>query len=131
MTKGNSYAVIGKRRNLQTRLYLIAAGILIVGLGIAIAIYITAVNTPDNELVYEFEHSKRYIHDMELYGGKITVLAHELRSWFTGLWHGTSLAFTVACISMATSLGIFFVAYHLPPDTESDTRAENLRDKTE
>jgi hypothetical protein len=56
---------------LQTRLYLIAAIILLVGLGSAVGIYRTAENASDSALIHDFETSKRYIHDLELYGGRL------------------------------------------------------------
>jgi len=109
-----------KTRNPQARLYLISAIILLVGMGSAILIYMTAENASDDTLVYHFEHSKKYRHDLELIGGKANVLADEFCRWFEGLWHGTSLAFIVACISVLTSCGFFFVAYHLPSNSKSD-----------
>ena len=97
-----------KTANLQTRLYLISAIILLVGLGSAILIYLTAEN--DSYGILGYEDSKTYIHDLELYGGKANVLASEFMRWFGGLWHGKSLAFTVACITIFISFGFFFVA---------------------
>jgi|SRR5208283_449977 len=109
-----------KNTNLQTRLYLITAVILLVGLGSSILIYLTAEYDSDN--VLDFENSKMFIHDLELYGGKANVLADEFRNWFAGLWHGKSLAYTVACFTIVVSFGIFFVANHLPPASKSDQR---------
>ncbi len=103
----------------QTRLYLIAAVILLVGLSSAILIYMTAQNNPDN--VLDFENSKMYVHNLELYGGKANILASELRNWFAGLWQGKSLAYTIGCIAIVLSSGIFFIANHLPPDSKSDS----------
>ncbi len=112
-----------KITNLQTCLYLISAIILLVGLGSAILIYLTAEN--DSSGVLGYEDSKMYIHDLELYGGKANVLANEFMRWFVGLWHGKSLAFTVACITIFISLGFFLVANHLPSALKSDARGEN------
>ena len=104
--------------NLKTRLYLIAVFVLVAGLGSAAAIYATTSDYCDNagyELingqVYPIspEDSKMYMHDMELYGGKANVAADEFIRWFNGLWHGKTLAFTVAFIAALTSLG--FVLY--------------------
>jgi hypothetical protein len=115
-----------KIKNPLTHRYLITAIILLVGLGSALLIYLTADNAPDSGLVNDFENSKKYVHDLELYGGKANVLANELRNWFAGLWHGTSLAFTMACITIIIALGFFFFASQL----ESDARDENKRDGT-
>jgi len=105
---------------MQKRLYLISAVILLVGLCSAVFIYLTAANDSGSVLGYEVEggvvypitpeDSKTYMHDMELYGGKANVLANEITRWFVGLWHGKSLAFTVASITILTSFGFFFVA---------------------
>jgi hypothetical protein len=104
-----------KIKDLQTRLYLTAVIILLAGLGSAIFIHLTAENVPDNNLVYQFESSKAYRHDLELGGGKMNVLADEFLRWFDSLWHGKPLASTVACITIIISFGFFFVAYHSPP----------------
>jgi hypothetical protein len=114
-----------KITNLQTCLYLISAIILLVGLSSAILIYLTAENDSDSVLGYE--DSKMYIHDLELYGGKANVLANEFMRWFVGLWHGKSLAFTVACITIFISFGFFFLANHLRSDLKSDARGKNNR----
>lgn len=124
-----------KITNLQSRLYLIAAIILLVGLGSAVLIYLTAENDSGSVLGYEIsggnvypikpEDSKKYIHDLELYGGKGNVLANELIRWFTRLWHGRSLAFTVACITIFISLGVFSVARYLLSDLQHNARDKN------
>jgi hypothetical protein len=95
--------------------YLLSALILLVGLGSSVAIYLTAENGSDYGLINDFENSKTYTHDLELYGGKANVLANELGNWFSGLWHGQSLAFTVAFITIVVSLGFFFAAPGLRP----------------
>jgi hypothetical protein len=123
--------------NTQSRLILISAIILMVGLGSAILIYLKADNSSDNILGYEVagevvypitpDNSKMYEHDLELFGGKSAVLANEFRSWFVGLWHGKSLAFTIACMSILLSFVVFFVAKHLPSGLTSNERGESDR----
>jgi len=124
-------------KNLQTRLYLITVIILLVGLGSAVLIYLTAENDSDSVLGYEIvnghaypispEDSKMYRHDLELYGGKFNVIADKFTRWFVGLWHGKSLASTVACITVLISIGFIVVANSLPSDLNSDVRDENKR----
>jgi len=120
-----------KNASLQKRLYLITAIVLLVGLGSAILIYLTAEDASEEMLIYEFEHSKLYRHNLELYGGKMNVLASEFINWFEGLWHGKSLALTVTCITAVISFGFLFVAYHLPSDTDSAARDKDDRDSTD
>jgi len=108
--------------DLHTCLNLISAVILLGGLGSAIFIYRTAENTSYGALGYEAgsgsvypimpEDSKKYLRDLELYGGKANLLAYELICWFAGLWRGESLAYTIGCITIFLSFGLFYVAYH-------------------
>ena len=74
---------------LHTCLNLISAIILLVGLGSAMLIYRTAENNSYGALGYEEgggtvypimpEDSKKYLRDLELYGGKANVIMDELR----------------------------------------------------
>jgi hypothetical protein len=111
----------------QTRLYIVAASILLIGLGSATLIYLTAENASDSTLVHDFENSKRYRHDLEVIGGKMNVVMDQFFRWFGGLWCGRSLAFTVAWISIFLSLGFFIFAYRWPSDPVSHVRGENTR----
>jgi hypothetical protein len=78
----------------------VAGAILVVGLASAIGIYLAASSSTADAPGYDPEQSKQYLRAMELYGGKANVLAAELRAWLNGLWHGTRLAYTVACASV-------------------------------
>jgi hypothetical protein len=121
------YLMKSKLTDPQTRLYLISAIILAVGLFSAVLIYLKAVPPPDSTLIHDFENSKRYIHDLELYGGKMNVLADQFRRWFNGLWEGKSLAYMVASITILVSLACSIVAYHLPAGSGTDSGPEDDR----
>ncbi|MGD0820381.1 MAG: hypothetical protein ABSA71_06535 [Desulfomonilia bacterium] len=127
-----------KIKNLHAFLKLISAIILLVGLGSAIYIYQTAEDDLSGVLGYEIvggsvypvmpQDSKMYRHDLELYGGKAAVFADEFSRWIVGLWHGRSLAYTIACITLIISFGFFFAANHLPSRLKSDVPNNNTRD---
>ena len=72
-------------------------------IGEAVVIYLTAVNHDESTLINEFKESKKFTHDLELYGGKANVIADKFARWFDGLWHGQSLAFTVAVLTVIIS----------------------------
>ena len=119
----------------HTWINLISVIILLGGLGSAILIYRTAEDTPYGVLSYEEgggavypvmpEDSKQYLRSLELYGGKANVLMDQLRRGFIGLWHGKSLAFTLAWITIFISFGVFYVAnYLLPSSVASDVPGE-------
>ncbi|MFI5165658.1 MAG: hypothetical protein ACHQQS_03480 [Thermoanaerobaculales bacterium] len=71
----------------RRRGYAIVATILLVGLISAVVIYLRAAN----------------------------VLAVEFMTWFDGLWHGRSVAYTVAVISLLLAASYPFFAVILPP----------------
>ena len=101
---------------LQTRLYLGSAVIMLVGLGAAAVVYLAAGDVPEGVPDFDIEGSKRSLREMEVYGGKANVLVAEFMAWFGGLWHGRSLAYTIASITVVISCALFYVAHHLPSD---------------
>ena len=119
----------------RKRLIFIGVIIMLVGLGSAIAIYQSAGDDSESVLGYEIiggtaypirpEDSRMYRHDLEHYGGKAAVLMDDFNRWFVGLWHGKSLAFTVAGISIFISLLFFFAANRLPFILKSNVHSEN------
>ncbi len=126
-----------KTMNLPTRLYLISAIILLVGLSSSVWIYLSAGDDSESVLGYEIsggqaylvspENSKKYVHDLKVMGGSAAVVADQFSRWFIGLWHGKSLAFTVGCIAGFISLGFFFAARIALAHLESVAHDENKR----
>ena len=98
----------------RTYPYVVAGAILLFGLGISVGIYVAADSGPD-DLPWEFTpQSKKYARALKLYGGTMNELIVELNEWFKGLWHGKSLAFTVAVISLGIALAYLFFATRGP-----------------
>ena len=102
----------------ETRVRAGTRAILIIGFVAAVVIYLTAQPPPANPLGYDPMDTKKYLHDLELYGGKANVLAAEFQEWFGSLWHGKRLAFTVAAITVLTACVFKFFATPLPPDPD-------------
>jgi len=111
----------------QARLRLLAGAVAIVGFALSLWIYLTAGPTPENPLGYEPEDSKRYLRDMQRYGGKANLVGSELAEWFNGLWHGRRLAFTVACITLLVAGALVLAALPLPPDIDGDATGSDER----
>ncbi len=130
-----------KAANLKTFLYLISAAILLAGLTSAVLIYRAAINDGDSDSGYEVVggfvypdtagNTKKYVHDLQLYGGQAAVLSDDFMRWFSGLWHGKSLASTVACIAVFVSFVVFCIANNVPSRLKSDVCGEDNRDGTE
>jgi len=107
----------------EARVRFVTRAILAVGFASAVVIYFVNAAPPDAS-GFEFETSKKYLRELEVYGGKANVLATEFRRWFDGLWHGRSLAFTVAVISVFMALTYNFFATPLPADVDGDAGPE-------
>ena len=90
-----------KRHNITT------ATILVTGCAGAVAIYVAADSPSDNPFE-EFENSKRFTHSVEVMGGKMALVANDMSKWFSSLWQGQQLAFTVAIITV-----VFAAVYYL------------------
>jgi hypothetical protein len=123
----------------RTWLYVTSAVILLVGLVSAVLIYRVAMNESTGDSGYEIVggfvypggggYTKKYVHDLQLYGGNAAMLADRFTRWFSGLWHGTSLSYTVAAIAFVLSFGVFVAANNVSP-AKPDVRPEDSRDKT-
>lgn len=94
----------------------IVALILILGLGAALGIYVTADPADPNPLGYDPMLDRKYLHDLEMYGGKANIMAAQFRSWFSSLWHGQALAGTVAVLTCAGALLFWWLATLPRPD---------------
>jgi hypothetical protein len=131
----------GKILHQRTWLNLFSAIILLVGLGSAALIYQRAGNDPYGGLGYEGAdgtiypimpgNSKLYRHNLEVYGGKFTVIMDDFRRWFVGLWHGKSLALIIACTTIIISLAFFYTANYLKQPLKFDFHPENNPDGTD
>ncbi|MBU4234258.1 MAG: hypothetical protein KKD99_02810 [Proteobacteria bacterium] len=109
--------------NQRTWLNLISTIILLIGLGSSVLIYQSVGNDPYGLL--DFENSKLYRHNLEVYGGKFSVIMDDFRRWFLGLWHGKSLAFIIACSTIIISFGFFYAANHLSQRSKPESHNEN------
>jgi len=108
---------------LQKRLVRIGILILLAGFLAAAFVYRQTANEVGDAVGYELADgnayavspadSKRYVHDLELYGGKAAVFADEFNRWFASLWHGRQLACTLAVLAIGAALLCFLAAGHI------------------
>ena len=86
--------------------------LLILGLGSALVIFLTAAPEVVDPLLGDQFANKKYLREMRMLGGQGNVLAAEFQDWFAGLWHGQALAGTVAVLTVGSVLVFRFVASH-------------------
>ena len=126
---------------MKHRLYAVSLAILIIGLCGASAIYFLADDSPDEGDGYVIidgksypggaYQSKRYVRDLERYGGKMNVLMDEFNRWFESLWQGKKLGITIGWLSIGVSLIIFLLAGYLYPDPPAVSSDSPRKDPTE
>ncbi|MBB1634592.1 hypothetical protein [Cupriavidus sp. UME77] len=103
----------GKRWPLPARIYLLGAVILAAGWIAGVLIYLLAASGEAGDLAYGPGWQRQYDFQLERIGGKAAVLAAEFSQWFSDLWHGRQLAFTVAILCTGIALLCFLVAREL------------------
>jgi hypothetical protein len=96
--------------------------VFILGIGTAIFLSVPAPPTPQSPLEYDPFASKKYLRELELYGGKINILAVEFRQWFESLWRGHRLSYTIALLTVMLSALLWFLGSHVasPLDTQGE-----------
>lgn len=114
---------------LRRRLYAACALVLVAGLSCAGWIWVKAGDGPDLSGAYQIivvngvpqaiapNESKAYVRDLQRYGGKMAVVFDDINRWFAGLWHGKSLALTVAFLAVFVSFALYFIALFVPEDS--------------
>ena len=115
-------------KELKARLKLVAMAVLLLGLASAALIYVFVEEAPPAAIGYIFVdglkypiepgQSKRYVRELERFGGKTSVVFDEFGRWFAGLWEGRQLASTIAVLSIAVSGGLFLFAAGLLADSD-------------
>ena len=88
------------------------AGYWVLGLGLlsAVLIYLYAYAHPDTQNLPDFSADRRFNYNLERLGGKAAVYMAALNRWLGSLWQGTTLAFTVATLSVVIALLCFWLA---------------------
>ncbi len=98
--------------------------LLLLGFGSALVIYLTAKPEPIDPLRGDPRGNKKYLHEMQVIGGKANLLADEFQDWFAEQWQGATLARTVVVLTVGVSLAFRFVATH--PDSAAAPVEEKI-----
>ena len=93
---------------LATRFRLAGVAVAVTGLAWAGWIRLTVAETPARAI--PFDRLKVEERQLEVIGGKFAVEAARLTRWFDGLWVGRDLAVTLAVLSVAVALILFWLA---------------------
>jgi len=102
----------------RSGLFLLALGILVIGLVAGGAIYLFAdepeatayVIIGDTAYPVDPATSKAYRRQLERYGGKMAVVFDDINRWLAARFQGKQLGVTIALTSVAAALVLFAVA---------------------
>jgi len=93
----------------------ILRGILLVGWTSAVTVYFTAADPAAGPLGDPQQDSKIYRRTMQMVGGEANLVASDITGWVTGLWHGRTLGWTLAVLTVAVACGFFLMTEDLSP----------------
>jgi hypothetical protein len=99
-----------QREPLHVRIFYGGVAVLLLGLVSAAVIYIVAPDDGGADPAAQIASGRIYEYNIERIGGMAAVYAARFNRWLAGLWHGRSLAYTVAVLSVAIALVCFVVA---------------------
>ncbi len=98
----------------------ISLALLVAGFVAAGLIYVFAAPPATDAFGNDPLNEKRYRRELRVIGGQANALSADFIDWFGGLWEGENLAYTVAVLTVVTTLGFRFVAVRLkPPGSDS------------
>lgn len=100
--------MIPQRSLSQSRL--IRSGIAILAAGLSLSLYVFLSRTDEAEPMLELQSSKKFVREVELYGGKANLVAIELTEAIASVWHGRSLAYVIAVVSLGAAAGCLYAA---------------------
>ena len=92
---------------------------LILGLLSAVFLYVTASPPPQHPLEYDPFASKKYVRDLEIYGGKINVIVVKFRQSLHKLWQGKNLAYTIAFLTVLVASLCWYMGSHAASHLET------------
>lgn len=99
---------LGANLSAAARLRLAGFALLACGLPWAAWVWLTAPAMSDAAI--PFSRRQVEVRQLEIIGGKFAVVAADLSNWFDGLWVGRSLGVTLAVLTVAGALFLFWIA---------------------
>lgn len=97
--------------------------VLVAGLAGAALIYWFTADSAVKKTEIEFVNPRTFEFQIERLGGKATVYVVRFNEWFTGLWQGRQLAFTVAVLALVIALICFWLSKRMAEALPSDRDA--------
>ena len=76
---------------------------LVLGVGAGLLIYFLADEDSANLAMEEMLRSKRYVRELQRFGGKASVVFDDFMRWFDARWHGKALGVSLGWISAGVS----------------------------
>jgi hypothetical protein len=97
----------------------IALGLLALGWTAALAVFLASAPVTEDPDVYDLEHSRIYVRQLEVLGGKAAVMGKELDDWLAGLVEGRNLAYTIAAATALLAAAVWLWPAREPDDEDA------------
>ena len=91
------------------------------GLASGLLLYAVAEDSPETGQVFydSPQLSKKYVRELERFGGKQAVIFDEIIRWLEDRFSGKALGVTIGWLSAIAALALFLFARWLPPDDKT------------
>jgi hypothetical protein len=100
--------------------------LLLVGWSFAAVIYINAASDSAIESTESIVGGRSYDYNIERIGGKAALYAARFNEWLGGLWHGRTLSYTVAVLTLVLAIACFWVASLISEPMPDETDRDHL-----
>ena len=106
-----------RRVPLHRRIFHSGVAILVAGLIGSACIYLLGAGEDRGDFAIDMGNRRASEFQIERLGGMATVYVARFNLWFSGLWHGKQLAFTVAVLAVLVASACFWLAHfiHMTP----------------
>jgi len=126
-TAADALAPMGSPSRTRVRFQHLAVTALVVGLVAAALIY-AFVDDTGPDAAAEIASGRVYEYNIERIGGKSAVYAARFNQWLGSLWHGRTLAYTVAAIAIAVAAMCLLAAHLVAPNSAGPRVDESQAD---
>ena len=99
---------------------------LLVGLGGALVIFLTADPVVEDPLLNDPRGQKKFHRELRMIGGTANLLSAEFQEWFASIWQGQALAGTVAVLTIGATVTFRFIATFPPAPGRKDGERSKL-----
>ncbi len=86
--------------------------LLLIGFGLALTVFVTTQPASVDPFADNPQAAKMHDRQLEMIGGKASIMTSDFQSWLGSLWHGRKLAVTLAVLTVGVTFAFRYIASH-------------------